>query len=436
MKEFVSSKVEEWSANISTLSDIAKSQPHAAYSALTHGLSSKWTHLSRVQPSISDLLIPLDNTLRTQLIPALTCRPPPSDQECILYDLPARHGGLGIRLPSHHADREHQNSKFITQPLSNHILEQNSEYDYDTLSQQKQKRAELSRVNRQRIQSDADNILQQLPEQLQRAVDLARQKGSSSWLTTLPLTEHGFALHKAAFHDALALRYGWVPNNMPSTCDCGKHFSVEHALSCARGGFPTIRHNEVRDITATLLTEVCHNVCVEPDLQPVTSNQLDGATANRQDGARLDISANGVWGGRFEKTYFDVRVINPHAPSNRNQGLSGMYKAHERAKKRAYEQRVREVEHSSFTPLVLSANGGMGNESLTFYRRLASLLAEKWDSHYSTTLGWLRCRLSYSLLRSAIQAIRGARSTRGHAGLSHIAPINLIASEARLHTDH
>ena len=335
MKEFVSSKVEEWSANISTLSDIAKSQPHAAYSALTRGLSSKWTHLSRVQPSISDLLIPLDNTLRTQLIPALTCRPPPSDQECILYDLPARHGGLGIRLPSRHADREHQNSKFITQPLSNHILEQNSEYDYDTLSQQKQKRAELSRVNRQRIQSDADNILQQLPEQLQRAVDLARQKGSSSWLTTLPLTEHGFALHKAAFHDALALRYGWVPNNMPSTCDCGKHFSVKHALSCARGGFPTIRHNEVRDITATLLTEVCHDVCVEPDLQPVTSNQLDGATANRQDGARLDISANGVWDGRFEKTYFDVRVINPHAPSNRNQGLSGMYKAHERAKKRA-----------------------------------------------------------------------------------------------------
>ena len=274
MKEFVSSKVEEWSANISTLSDIAKSQPHAAYSALTHGLSSKWTHLSRVQPSISDLLIPLDNTLRTQLIPALTCRPPPSDQECILYDLPARHGGLGIRLPSRHADREHQNSKFITQPLGNRILEQNSEYDYDTLSQQKQKRAELSRVNRQRIQSDADNILQQLPEQLQRAVDLARRKGSSSWLTTLPLTEHGFALHKAAFHDALALRYSWVPNNMPSTCDCGKHFSVEHALSCARGGFPTIRHNEVRDITATLLTEVCHDVCVEPDLQPVTSNQL------------------------------------------------------------------------------------------------------------------------------------------------------------------
>ena len=88
---------------------------------------------------------------------------------------------------------------------------------------------------------------------------------------------------------------------MPSTCDCCKPFTVEHALSCAKGGFPSITHNEIRDITATLLTEVCHDVCVEPDLQPVSIDQLNGASANRQDGARLDISANGVWGARFEE---------------------------------------------------------------------------------------------------------------------------------------
>ena len=36
--------------------------------------------------------------------------------------------------------------------------------------------------------------------------------------------------------------------------------TVEHAFSCSFGGFPTIRHNELRDITAALLSEVCHNV--------------------------------------------------------------------------------------------------------------------------------------------------------------------------------
>ena len=134
-----------------------------------------------------------------------------------------------------------------------------------------------------------------------RAMDLAREKGASTWLTVLPLTEHGFSLHKSAFHDAMALRYGWSPTKIPYKCDCGNGMTVEHALSCAKGGFPTLRHNEIRDLTANLLTEVCNDVCVEPDLQPVMPHQLTGATANRQDGARLDISANGVWGGGMRR---------------------------------------------------------------------------------------------------------------------------------------
>ena len=84
-------------------------------------------------------------------------------------------------------------------------------------------------------------------------------------------------------------------------------------------------------------------------------------------------------------------------------------------KKRAYKQRVREIEHASFIPLVLSASGGLAKEAKNFYKRLASKLAEKWDHSYSLTMNWLRCTLSFALLRSAIQCVRGARSTRGHA---------------------
>ena len=57
----------------------------------------------------------------------------------------------------------------------------------------------------------------------------------------------------------------------------------------------------------------------------------------------------------------------------------------------------------------------MGNEAPILYKPLASLLSQKWDFPYSTNLCWLRCCLSYSLLRSSIQAIRGARSSQGHA---------------------
>ncbi len=65
-----------------------------------------------------------------------------------------------------------------------------------------------------------------------------------------------------------------------------------------------------------------------------------------QDGARRDIAANDFWGGHYERTFFDVRVFNPHAGSNRQTSLAACYRKHEAIKMRAYEQRVREVEHS------------------------------------------------------------------------------------------
>ena len=427
----MNAKVQSWSSGITLLIEIAMSQPHAAFSALTHGLLSKWTYLSRVTPNIGHLLTPLDTVLRMDLLPALTGRPPPNDLECDLFALPARLGELGIRIPSRNADRELQSSLLITSPLMDHILKQDKEYGSDIIADQLQNKSIISKRNKDRSIEEADILYSHLPDQLQRAVDLAKEKGASTWLTVLPLTEHGFSLHRSAFQDVLALRYGWSPSKLPSKCICGKNFTVEHALSCARGAFPSIRHNEIRDLTANLLTEVCNDVRIEPDLQPVLSDQLSGATANSQDGARLDLSANGVWGGRYEKTFFDVRVFNPHAPSNKNLTPPACYRKHEKEKKRAYEQRVREVEHSSFTPLILSATGGMGTEATSFYKHLSSMLAQKWDFPYSSTLCWLRCRLTFSLLRSAIQAIRGARSFQGHAARSPTA-IDLINAESNI----
>ena len=126
----------------------------------------------------------------------------------------------------------------------------------------------------------------------------------------------------------------------------------------------------------------------------------------------------------------DVRVFNPHAPSNRNSNLASCYRRHERLKKNSYEQRIRDIEHASFTPLIFSATGGLGNEAKTFYKRLASLLASKWDNSYSSTMAWLRCRLTFSLLRSSIRCIRGARS---HSGFPVRAPpVDLVRVEASL----
>ena len=86
--------------------------------------------------------------------------------------------------------------------------------------------------------------------------------------------------------------------------------------------------------------------------------------------------------------------------------MSWCYITNEQEKQRAYDKRVREVEKTCFTPLVFSASGGMGPSAATIYKKLASIVAEKWNMNYSRCLFWFRWQVSFSLLRSAIMCVR------------------------------
>ena len=74
-----------------------------------------------------------------------------------------------------------------------------------------------------------------------------------------------------------------------------------HALSCPKGGLPSIRHNEVRDLTATLLTEVCSQVATEPELQPVSQEEFSLSTA---------IMYRMVPGWTFHKQFVAARQVD------------------------------------------------------------------------------------------------------------------------------
>ena len=64
-----------------------------------------------------------------------------------------------------------------------------------------------------------------------------------------------------------------------------------HSLVPKVVSYPSIWHN--RDLTANLVPEVCSNVSVEPMLQLITGETFRGASANVQEGARLDLAADG-----------------------------------------------------------------------------------------------------------------------------------------------
>ena len=82
-------------------------------------------------------------------------------------------------------------------------------------------------------------------------------------------------------------------------------------MSCKKGGFVTIRHNDIRDLTANILHEVCNDVEVEPRLLPVTRENLQYRSAIHGDEARLDIQARGFW-ERGQQAFLDVRVFDPN----------------------------------------------------------------------------------------------------------------------------
>ena len=132
-------------------------------------------------------------------------------------------------------------------------------------------------------------------------------------MTAVPIKKHGFHLHKGAFRDALCLRYGWRPPALPSTCVCGTTLCIKNALCCPCGGLTIIRHNELRDFTADLMKNVCHNVVTEPILLSLSDELLQPSSAITTDDARLDIRADGFWDCRQQHAFFDVRALNPIA---------------------------------------------------------------------------------------------------------------------------
>ena len=72
IESYVKNKVSEWVHEIEVLSTFAVTQPHAAYAAFTHGLTSRWTFLARTTPNIGNLLQPLEEAIRLKFLPALT----------------------------------------------------------------------------------------------------------------------------------------------------------------------------------------------------------------------------------------------------------------------------------------------------------------------------------------------------------------------------
>jgi len=175
VSQFASQKVQQWSTE---LSEIASTQPHATFAALTHGLSSKSSYVTRTTSSIRHLIHPLDAILRSTLISNLTSRPPPNDIDLKLFALPVRLGGLGIIPPSAYADRDSEASLRVTSLLRDLLRSQDHVYSFAALDGQMSTRANIRRERRQQVTLEADSLRDDLTPTPKRAMNL--------WIPCMP----------------------------------------------------------------------------------------------------------------------------------------------------------------------------------------------------------------------------------------------------------
>ena len=422
--QFIKEKVQEWVKEIEGLSSIAKKQPQLAYAAFIYGTSKRWRYIMRTTPDIAENLKLLEDNIRSTLIPTLTghtC----TDAERDLFALPARYGGLGLIDPTEIADQEYTNSMKATSSLCNDILNQEIKLTVDWEDHAKIKKC-ITEDRNAYLKDRQKSILANLSTKTSRQVELACEKGCSSWLTTLPLEEFGFTLNKQEFHDAIALRYGFEIRKIAKKCVCGEDNSINHCLICKRGGFVSLRHNSLRDTAANMLNQVCKDVAIEPPLIPLTGENLP-VSANTADDARLDISARSFW-MPLGRAFFDIRVLHPGAPTNASRAIPQMYLYHENEKKRKYNNRVIDIEKGTFTPLVFATTGGMGKEASVFVKRLSSLLSTKLNQSYSDTISYIRRRFRFDLLKTTLIALRGYRGKQLPATAVEEIDINLERS--------
>ena len=180
--------------------------------------------------------------------------------------------------------------------------------------------------------------------------------------------------------------------SLPTSCPCGSKFDIQHSMSCKKDGFLYIRHNDSQDLTANKMSEVCKDSEIEPTLTTLSGEELESRTSNNSNEAGVNIRTRGSW-ELGQQAFFDLRVFDPNACRYRNKSLQQCHGMNEQVKKRAYNERILQTDHRTFTPLVFSINGSMGREFQKFYPRLAQIISGKRDLLHSISSNGIQTKV-------------------------------------------
>ena len=137
-----------------------------------------------------------------------------------MFSLPVSLSSLGICDPYQVSGEHYSFSRELSRPLVDLILQQCVTLPHDVIDSQCVILKQLSQAKHQSQVDTVQSVLAHSPHNLRLALECCQDKGTSSWLSAIPIEQHGFALHKTDFTDALCLRHGWIPPHLRTFSLC------------------------------------------------------------------------------------------------------------------------------------------------------------------------------------------------------------------------
>jgi len=233
---WIQPQVQQWCKGVERLAQVALRFPQTAFAGLTKSLQLEWQYLQRVVPRTGRALAPIEATIANSFLPALLAEKDETIKQLReVSTLPVRHAGLGIPDPgaiaaANYVD-SHQMMDLLTMSLMNRTELGVRTYVLNCAGMRKLQhklKEEATAAKHKRMSSAAK------PADARR---MARAKETGAWLTATPNTLNGTELSADEFRDNLRIRLGLIPASLPQQCvGCSNQFTVEHAMSCKKGG--------------------------------------------------------------------------------------------------------------------------------------------------------------------------------------------------------
>ena len=354
--------------------------------------------------SYPDLLCDIEKILLANFLPAIFgCEVSALKQQ--LFSLPVRFGGLGVMLPSSSCESLYktlwQAAGLIISAISGSVPFHPTDHFNYVLD------AKCSYQHELDIQHEAlfSSVLAGFDPLHQCALHRARVNDLSVWLSVLPTAANNFDLTAQEFRDAFAIRYKKPLLSIPPHCDgCGALSSLDHFLSCKKGGLIIQRHNEFRDAIGDLASLLWGRVRHEPIVSEDTDDEALVA----------DLGIRGVWAPQTE-ALFDVRISDTDAQSYLSHAPIVVLSKAEADKKSKYCSAAT-ARRAHFTPLCFSVDGLAGSEASCFLKRLAYGLSHRLEKNYPEVMFCIRANLAFALVRATGLCIRGTRTKWHHLG--------------------